>query len=299
MEAAELAKFVRQVEIKARGLTSQMFSGQYHAAFRGRGMSFKEVRLYQPGDDVRDIDWNVTARSGQPHIKLFEEERELTVLLLIDLSASMQFGTFRQSKLQLATEIAAVLGGSALKNNDKLGAMLFGGSSLKFIPPKKGFQHLLRIVREIIAAPASRYQQSTSADFGAALQQINHIERRRAVLFALSDFQDWKSDWRSALRVAARRHDFVALRLNDRFEKELPDAGLIQVRDLETSELRLLDSADKATRNRQKLYFESQTQRLKELFLPAGIQWLDIETGEDYILKLLHFFNTRQRVSRT
>ena len=300
MTPAELARFVRQIEIKTRGLTSQVFSGEYHAAFKGRGMSFSEVRGYQPGDDVRDIDWNVTARTGAPHVKIFEEERELSVLLVIDLTASMRFGTRGQSKRRLATELAAVLGSSALQNNDKVGAVLYGhadqgavgGEAARpfYIPPKKGFQHVLRIVRELGGLP----EGGGGADLGATLRFVDNVTRRRAIVFAVSDFLG-QGDYLTPLRVAARRHDLVGLRLADRYEAELPDVGLLPVRDLETGARALVDTSDARTRRRHARHYAAERAAAEQAFRAAGAQLLELTCGEDYVGRLLAFFKSRHK----
>lgn len=286
---------MRQIEIKTRGLTSQVFSGEYHAAFKGRGMSFSEVRGYQPGDDVRDIDWNVTARTGTPHIKIFEEERELSVLLVIDLTASMRFGTRGQSKRRLATELAAVLGSSALKNNDKVGAVLYGragapGDRPLYVPPKKGFQHVLRIVRELGSQPEGRGR----AELGECLRFVNNVTRRRAIVFVVSDLLS-QGDYLTPLRVAARRHDLVGLRLADPFEAELPDVGLLPVRDLESGGRALVDTSDARTRRRHARYYADERAAGEQAFRTAGAQLLDLTCGGDYVGRLLTFFKSRHK----
>ena len=291
MDASELARFVRQVEIKTRGLSSQVFSGEYHAAFKGRGMSFSEVRTYQPGDDVRDIDWNVTARTGEPHIKIFEEERELSVLVVADLTASMRFGTRGQSKRRLATELAAVLGTSALNNNDKVGALLYGLNEPFYIPPKKGFQHVLRIVRELVAQPSS----SGTAALGVALRFLNNVTRRRAIVFVVSDFLG-QDDYASPLRVAARRHDLVGLQLVDPFERSLPEAGLLPVVDAETGHTTLLDTNDGRTRRTHERYYAAERAEAQAQFRAAGAQCLELTTGQDYVGALLGFFKSRHKM---
>ena len=291
MTPAELARFVRKVEIKSSRLTTQVFTGEYHAAFRGRGMSFAEVRDYQPGDDVRDIDWNVTARTGEPHIKVFEEERELTVLVLVDVSASMLFGTREQSKARLATELTAVLGHAALKNNDKIGALLYGHERLQFIPPQKGFRHLLHIVRELAVVEPSR----GSADLAQALRFVNDVVRRRAVVFVVSDFVDQGDGFRTPLNVTARRHDLVGLRMTDTFEQTPPSAGLVVLRDLETGAKRLVDSASPAFRTAFAERQQTQREEMEQLFHRASAQLLSLRTGEDYVPALMQFFHARQR----
>ena len=296
MSPTELARFVRQVEIKTRGLSSQVFTGEYQAAFRGRGMSFSEVRLYQPGDDVRDIDWNVTARTGTPHVKIFEEERELTVLIVADATASLRAGTRGQSKRRLATELTAVLGSAALNNNDKVGAVVFGagqggGARPLFVPPKKGFQHVLRIVRELAAAP----EAGGDSGLGEPLRFVDRVMRRRAICFVVSDFLD-PGDYRTPLRVLARRHDVVGIQLADAFERDLPDVGLLRIRDPETGQRRLVDTSEPNTRLRHAAYFERARLAAEEEFRSAGAQLLTLDTGEDYVRRLLAFFQRRHNL---
>lgn len=293
MDAAELARFVRQIEIKTRGLSSQVFSGEYQAAFRGRGMSFSEVRTYQPGDDVRDIDWNVTARTGQPHIKIFEEEREITVLVVVDTSASMLFGTQVHSKRRLATELAAVLGTAALQNNDKVGAILYGLGDPMYVQPKKGFQHVLRIVREL----GNAQDQAGVVDLGAQLRFVDRVTHRRAIVFVISDFIE-QGDFRTPLRVLARRHDVVGLQLVDAFERQLPDVGLVSIQDLESGKRSLIDTSNARTRERHARWFEEQGRATAAEFRSAGAQLLELETGQDYVSRLLAFFKRRHKFRR-
>ena len=295
MEAAELARFVRQIEIKTRGLSSQVFAGEYQASFRGRGMSFSEVRAYQPGDDVRDIDWNVTARTGEPHVKIFEEERELTVLLVVDTSGSMRFGTRAHAKRRLAIELAAVLGSAALNNNDKVGAVLFGHAAAPaFVPPAKGFQHLLRVVRDLAQVPEHGTGEAALAE---ALRFVDRVTRRRAIVFLISDFVGAR-EYRTPLRVIAQRHDLVGLRLYDAFETELPAVGLLPVVDLETGQRRLIDTSHAPTRERHVAYYESLATSVEEEFRSAGAQVLALATGEDYVRRLLAFFLRRHNLRR-
>lgn len=290
MTSTELAKFVRQIELKTRGLSSQVFSGEYHAAFKGRGMSFSEVRTYQPGDDVRDIDWNVTARSGEPHIKIFEEERELSVVLMVDLTSSMLFGTRGQTKRRLATELAAVIGSSALNNNDKVGAVLYGTGEPFYVPPKKGFQHILRIVRELGITAA----QTGEAKFAEALQFVTNVTRRRAIVFVIGDFLQ-QGEYTVPLRVAARRHDLIGLQLVDPFERELPDVGLLPVKDLETGKSSICDTSNTKTRARHQAFYEGERGQAVQQFRTAGAQMLDLTTGQDYIPVLINFFKSRHK----
>ncbi len=290
MDTTELLKRVRRVEIKTRGLSSQVFSGEYHSAFKGRGMSFSEVRNYQPGDDVRDIDWNVTARTGTPHVKIFEEERELSVIVLCDVSGSMTFGTHDQQKRQLATELAAVVGFSALNNNDKVGAVLYGSGAPLYIPPKKGVQHTLRIVRELIDAAVS----PGHADLGGALRFVNNVTKRRAVVFVLTDMLD-QGGYATPLRVAGRRHDVVVMRLIDPFERELPRIGLLPIRDSETGATALVDTSDGNTRARFANFYSEERARSQSALRKTGASVLDLTVGEDYAGKLLTFFKGRHK----
>lgn len=290
MDAAELAQFVRQIEIKTKNLSSQVFSGEYHAAFKGRGMSFSEVRLYQPGDDVRDIDWNVTARTGNPHIKIYEEEREIAVIMMVDLTASLLFGTKIHSKRRLATELAALIGTSALKNNDKVGALLYGTGKPSYIPPKKGFQHILRIVRALGNAEL----QVGSTSFGEALEYLNRLTKRKAIIFAMSDFER-QGDYQIPLTMVAKRHDLVGIHLTDQFEDNLPDVGVVSIRDLETNQIKQIDFSDRRTRKRFNDFQQNFKTTLNTTFRKAGADLIDIQTGSDYIKKLLYFFKSRHK----
>jgi uncharacterized protein (DUF58 family) len=242
METSELLKKVRKIEIKTKGLSKHIFSGEYHSAFKGRGMSFSEVRAYQYGDDVRNIDWNVTARTGEPHVKVFEEERELTVMLLIDVSRSSFFGTVNQLKNELMTEICALLAFSAINNNDKVGVLFFSDRAEKFIPPKKGRQHILRILRELI----DFHPENAGTDIGEALRFFNNIIKKRSICFILSDFLT--RGYEDPLRIAARRHDIVAVNLIDPREEELPDVGLIRAADAESGQVRWIDTSSAKVR---------------------------------------------------
>jgi uncharacterized protein (DUF58 family) len=242
VETTELLKKVRKIEIKTRGLSNQIFSGEYHSAFKGRGMAFSEVREYMPGDDIRNIDWNVTARFNHPFVKIFEEERELTVMLLVDISASGDYGTRRQFKRELITELCAVLSFSAIQNNDKIGVIFFSDKIEKFIPPKKGKSHILRIIRELIDFKPS----SSGTDIGGALRYFTNMIKKRSISFLISDFQTAGYD--DALKIAARKHDLVAIRIYDHRESELPDIGLIRMQDAETGSLLWVDSSSKTTR---------------------------------------------------
>ncbi|HEY4798004.1 MAG TPA: DUF58 domain-containing protein [Bacteroidia bacterium] len=295
METTELLKKVRKIEIKTRGLSSHIFSGEYHSAFKGRGMAFSEVREYQPGDDVRSIDWNVTARYNHPFVKVFEEERELTVMLVVDVSASENFGTQKQLKTDLVTEICAVLAFSAIQNNDKIGVIFFSDKIEKFISPKKGKSHILRIIRELIDFKP----ESSGTDIDLALRYLTNAIKKRSIAFLISDFIDEKflhehktnSD---ALRIANKRHDLVALRIKDKRESELPNVGLIRVEDAETGKIKWIDTSSEKTR---KLYHTASLKRdarMKEIFLRSGIDNTTISTSESYIRPLMNLFKKRE-----
>lgn len=290
MDTAELLKKVRKIEIKTRGLSRHFFTGGYHSAFKGRGMSFSEVRVYQPGDDVRMIDWNVTARTGEPHVKIFEEERELSVVLLVDVSASSFFGTTGQSKQDVLTEICAVLAFSAIANNDKVGVLLFSDRVELFIPPQKGRQHTLRIIRELLnLAPAGR-----GTDLAGALQYARNVLRKRSVCFILSDFIT--GQYEAPLRVFARRHDCVGLHCWDPRERQLPDVGLLRVADAETGTMTWVDTTDPAFRRQYSRLFEKRVAETEDLFRRAGADFLSIPTTESYVQALIRFFEQRAKV---
>ena len=289
METTDLIKKVRKIEIKTRGLTNQIFSGEYHSAFKGRGMTFSEVREYQYGDDIRMIDWNVTARFNHPFIKVYEEERELTVMLLVDVSASEDFGTGKQMKREQLTEIAAVLAYSAIKNNDKVGVIFFSDKIEKFIPPKKGKTHILHIIRELI-----RFEpESPRTDLSVALKYFSNVIKKRAIVFLLSDFMS--PSFEEPLKIVSRKHDLVALRVHDRREKELPRIGLLQVRDAETGDIRLIDTADTKTRKAYTNWWLVKESKLEELFIRNGIDAVKISVDEDYVKPLVRLFKKRER----
>ena len=290
MDTAELLKKVRKVEIKTRGLSRHLFTGGYHSAFKGRGMSFSEVRVYQPGDDVRTIDWNVTARTGEPHVKIFEEERELSVMLIVDVSASSFFGTAGQSKQDVLTEICAVLAFSAIANNDKVGVLLFSDRVELFIPPKKGRQHTLRIIRELLNLnPAGR-----GTDLGGALQYARNVLKKRSVCFIMSDFL--ATDYEAPLRIFSKRHDCIGLHCWDPRERQLPDVGLLRVADAETGAIKWIDTTDPDFRRRYTRRFEQVLTNTRELFQRAGADFLSFPTTESYVQALLHFFEQRARI---
>ena len=283
----ELFKRVRKIEIKARGLSQQMFSGEYHSAFRGRGMAFSEVREYQYGDDVRNIDWNVTARLNHPYVKIFEEERELTVMLLIDVSGSNDFGTHTSLKKDMIAELAAVLAFSAIQNNDKVGVIFFSNKIEKFIPPKKGSTHILRIIREIITFEP----ENTYTDIAQALKYFTNVTKKRSTTFIISDFYDRNFD--EPLKIAAKKHDIVALRIADRNEQTLPQMGLVNFFDQESQKRICIDTSDESVRNAfAKAYAEHEAQ-LQNIFTKYGIDNTPILTDDDYVKPLMKLFKMR------
>lgn len=287
METAELLKKVRKIEIKTKGLSKHIFSGEYQSAFKGRGMSFSEVRDYQYGDDVRNIDWNVTARTGSAHIKIFEEERELTVMLLIDVSQSSFFGTADQMKNELITEMSAVLSFSAIQNNDKVGVIFFSDTIEKFIPPKKGKQHILRIIRELI----NFEPKQTGTNLGQALEYLNNVIKKRSICFILSDFM--AQGYETPLRIASRRHDVVGVHLYDPREEELPNIGLMRAVDAETGHVQWVDTSIKAVRENYATWFQENRQYFRSSFLKSGSDVLSVRTDESYIKVLHQFFKKR------
>ncbi|MBK8874097.1 MAG: DUF58 domain-containing protein [Bacteroidetes bacterium] len=289
METTELLKKVRKIEIKTRGLSNQIFSGEYHSAFKGRGMAFSEVREYMPGDDIRNIDWNVTARFNHPFVKIFEEERELTVMLLVDISASGDYGTRRQFKRELITELCAVLSFSAIQNNDKIGVIFFSDKIEKFIPPKKGKSHILRIIRELIDFKPS----SSGTDIGGALRYFTNMIKKRSISFLISDFQTAGYD--DALKIAARKHDLVAIRIYDHRESELPDIGLIRMQDAETGSLLWVDSSSKTTREQYRANWLKTQKSTEELFARSGVDQVKIATDQNYVQPLINLFKKREK----
>ncbi|MEJ6749174.1 MAG: DUF58 domain-containing protein [Flavobacteriales bacterium] len=287
MSTIELLKKVRKIEIKTKGLSNHIFSGEYHTAFKGKGMAFSEVREYQPGDDVRSIDWNVTARYNSPFVKVFEEEREMTVILLIDVSGSSDFGTQTQLKREVATEIAAVLSFSAINNNDKIGVLFFSDKIEKFIPPKKGKSHILRIIRELITFES----ESKKTNIEVALKYFNNVIKKRAVCFILSDFMDTNFD--KSLKIARNKHDIIALRIHDVREETLPNVGLIKVEDAESGQTRWMDSSNKQVRKNYNNHYREFEKDLKQTLQSSGVDHIDIKTGKDYIKPLMSFFKNR------
>ena len=287
MTTIELLKKVRKIEIKTKGLSNHIFSGEYHTAFKGKGMAFSEVREYQPGDDVRSIDWNVTARYNNPFVKVFEEEREMTVILLIDLSGSSDFGTQNQLKREVATEISAVLSFSAIHNNDKIGVIFFSDKIEKFIPPKKGKSHILRIIRELITFKS----ESKKTNIQIALKYFNNVIKKRAVCFIISDFMDKGFD--KSLKIAKNKHDVIALRVHDEREESLIDVGMIKIRDTENGDLRWVDTSNKNLRDQFQKNYHKFEKNLKETLQNSGVDHIDISTGKDYIKPLKNFFKNR------
>mgnify|MGYP001092850801 FL=1 len=288
METNELLKRVRQIEIKTRGLSSNIFAGQYHSAYKGRGMAFSEVREYQYGDDVRDIDWNVTARFHKPYVKVFEEERELTVMLLVDVSGSLDFGTVKQMKRDMVTEIAATLAFSAIQNNDKIGVIFFSDQIEKFIPPKKGRKHILYIIRELIDfQPKSR-----RTDMKMAIEYLTNVIKKRCTAFILSDFivQD---DFRNALTIANRKHDVAAIQVYDHRIEELPNIGLMKVRDAETGHVQYIDTSSKALRKVHHDWWINKQSVLHDTFTKSNVDAVSIRTDQDYVKSLLNLFAKR------
>jgi uncharacterized protein (DUF58 family) len=288
METSELLKKVRKIEIKTKGLSSQIFSGEYHSAFKGRGMAFSEVREYTPGDDVRTIDWNVTARFSTPFVKVFEEERELTVVMVVDVSASGFFGTNKQFKQDLITELCAVIAFSATQNNDKVGIIFFSDKIEKFIPPKKGKSHILRIIRELLEFKPEHSQTNIEV----ALKYLTSVIKKRSIVFLISDFLT-EPNYKDALKISNKKHDLVALRILDKTETELPEVGLMKLKDNETGKIMWVDTDNKFFRKQfvvNQLKFEDE---LKEIFNRAGIDATKILTHESYIQPLMNLFKNR------
>jgi uncharacterized protein (DUF58 family) len=289
MLTKELLKQVRQIEIRTKGLVNQVFSGEYHSVFKGRGMEFSEVREYQFGDDIRNIDWNVTARFGHPFIKVFEEERELTVLLMVDLSGSLMFGSISKTKQRVAAELSAILAFSALKNNDKVGLILFTDKIEKFVPPRKGNKHVLRIIREVL----SFEPEGNSTDIKSALEFMNNAIKKRSIVFLLSDFLD--SGYDKILKVVGKKHDLIGVVLDDRRENEFPPIGLIKFTDAETGAERWIDTSSHRVRQAMKQTRQEEISRRDSLFLMSRLDKIYVQTGEDYIKPLVQFFRLRER----
>ena len=288
METAELLKKVRKIEIKARGLSANVFAGQYHSAFKGRGMAFSEVREYQYGDDVRDIDWNVTARFHRPYVKVFEEERELTVMLLIDVSGSLDFGTKRQMKRDMVMEIAATIAFSAIQNNDKIGVVFFSDHIEKYIPPKKGRKHILYIIRELLDFKP----ESKRTDIKQALEFLTSVAKRRCTAFVLSDFYV-QQDFLQTIQICNRKHDVVAVQVYDQRARELPDIGLMRVVDAETGFEQYIDTSSKRLRQAHQHYWMNRQQQLRETMNKSNVDMISIATNDDFVKHLLMLFKQR------
>ena len=288
METSEIIKKVRKIEIKTRGLSSNIFAGQYHSAFKGRGMAFSEVREYQFGDDVRDIDWNVTARFHRPYVKVFEEEREMTVMLLIDVSGSLDFGTQKQMKRDMVTEIAATIAFSAIQNNDKIGVVFFSDKIEKYIPPKKGRKHILYIIREMLDFQA----ESKRTDVRQAVEFLSSVQKRRTTAFILSDFYV-RNDFQQSLQICNRKHDVVAIQVYDQRARELPDVGLMKVVDAETGYEQYVDTGSRALRQSYQKYWQNRQAVLQETFNKSNVDNVSIATNEDFVKALLLLFKQR------
>jgi uncharacterized protein (DUF58 family) len=289
MLTKELLKQVKQIEIRTRGIVNEVFSGEYHSVFKGRGMEFSEVREYNFGDDIRSIDWNVTARFGHPYIKIFEEERELTVMLLVDMSGSLMFGSVEKTKQQIAAELSAVLAFSALKNNDKVGLILFTDRIEKFVPPRKGKSHSLRIIREVL----SFEPEGNQTNLRQALEYFNHTIKKKAIVFLISDFID--GGYEKILRIVGKKHDLIGIVLRDQREKSMLDAGLIKFRDAETGEIRFIDTGNKIIR--QSIVDENNqwNEYRRQLFVSSRLDSIDIETSGSYVRPLVDFFKLREK----
>ncbi len=288
METSELLKKVRHIEIKARGLSRNIFAGEYHSAFKGRGMAFSEVREYQYGDDMRDIDWNVTARYNKPYVKIFEEERELTVMLLIDVSGSLGFGSSGMIKRDMLAEIAATLAFSAIQNNDKIGVIFFSDKIEKFIPPKKGKKHILFIIREILGYEP----ENNGTDIGLALQYMTNAIKKKCTAFLLSDFINIDS-YQCPLQIANRKHDIVAVQVFDKRTTDFPAVGLIKIYDPETEEDRWIDTCSKRVRNEYRHWWQKRQEQMRNAFKQSQVDSVSVSTEDDYVKSLLHLFRRR------
>lgn len=289
MDTRELLKKVRLIEIKTRGVVNQIFSGEYHSVFKGRGMEFSEVREYQFGDDIRTIDWNVSARFNHPFVKVFEEERELTVMLVVDVSRSGDFGTGKQMKNEIAAEICAVLAFSAIKNNDKVGLILFTDRIEKFVPPKKGRAHILRIVRELVSFSAA----GRGTNIRQALEYFNHVNKKRTIAFLISDFID--EGYENILRIISKKHDVIAVELSDPREEELPAIGLMKLRDAETDQERWIDTGDPGVRMQFARYWRERKANRKSVFLRSTVDAIPVRIDRPYIKPIVDFFKLRER----
>lgn len=288
MDANELLKKVRKIEIKTKGLSSNIFAGEYHSAFKGRGMMFSEVREYQPGDDIRDIDWNVTARHNRPYVKVYEEERELTVLLLIDVSGSRNFGAVGDVQKEKMAEIAATLAFSSIQNNDKVGVIFFSDRIEKFIPPKKGKKHILLIIREII----NFEPESNGTDIDVALQFLTNVVKKRSTAFLISDFID-DHDYFRSMTIANRKHDLACIQVYDKRDAVLPDIGLIRMKDMETGRTRWVDTSMAKVRNMYARQWYDRQQKLSSIVMRSGVDLVSVTTDEDFVKALLALFKKR------
>lgn len=287
MDATEIFKKVRKIEIKTRGLSNQIFSGEYHSVFKGRGMSFSEVREYQYGDDIRNIDWNVTARMNHPYVKIYEEERELTVMLLIDVSGSNDFGSKLQLKSEIITEIAAVLAFSAIHNNDKVGVIFFSDIIEKFITPKKGANHILRIIRELIDFK----RVSNKTNITEALKYFTNVQKKKCTAFILSDFID--TDFADAMKISGNKHDLIAVRTVDKREHELPKVGFVRMKDAETGKAVWVDTSSSSVREHYKNNFIQNEINVNDIFKRSKVDFIDVNTEEDYVKPLMNLFKQR------
>jgi uncharacterized protein (DUF58 family) len=288
LETSEIFKKVRRIEIKTRGLSNQIFSGQYHSVFKGRGMAFSEVREYQYGDDIRSIDWNVTARFNHPYVKVFDEERELTVMLLIDVSGSNEFGTQKQLKENIITEIAAVLSFSAIQNNDKVGVIFFSNKIEKFIPPDKGTKHILRIIRELIDFKP----ENKETNIAEALRYFTNVIKKRCTAFLISDFID--KGFENAIKIANRKHDIIAVKIYDERETEIPNIGLIKVKNAETGKKIWVDTSNAKVRSNYFIWSKRTDKKLDNLFTRSGVDVAKIRTDQDYVKPLINLFKRRE-----
>ncbi len=288
MDTAELLKKVRKIEIKTRGLSQNIFAGAYHSAFKGRGMTFAEVREYRYGDDVRDINWNVTARQNHPYVKIYEEERELTMILLIDVSASRNFGAVGETKKEMMAEIAATLAFSSIHNKDKVGVIFFSDIVEKYIPPKKGLSHILLIIREVI----DLQPQHTGTDISAALHFLNTVVKKRSAAFLLSDFIDSHS-WLDPMRIAARQHEIAAIQVYDKRDMQLPDIGLVRLRDMESGAYRWVDTSSPSARKAYNKLWYNRQQQIQQSAIQCGLDVAAISTDEDFVKALLGLFRRR------
>ncbi len=288
MDSNELLKKVRKIEIKTKGLSANIFAGEYHSAFKGRGMMFSEVRQYQYGDDIRDIDWNVTARHNQPYVKVYEEERELTVMLLVDVSGSRLFGAVGEEKREMIAEIGATLAFSAIQNNDKVGVIFFSDKIEKFIPPKKGRKHILLIIRELLDFKP----ESSGTDISCVLRYFTDALKKRCTTFLISDFID-KHDYKQALTIAANRHDVYGIQVFDKRDSKLPDIGLMRVADLETGEMRWVDTSSVRNRNAYSKWWYNRQQTMADTLNRCRVDFVSIPTDEDYVVSLMGLFKNR------